>query len=323
MAVTYDDPGALASPRAVAAIWAAAGGPGAPLEVCRLRLLDRLAVPGPRVDWAAVSDLVDDALVEAGLAVSELVEEPPQEEFRLHWKVGPATASPDMETPAPEPQPAPPPLRVDWSAIETPAAEPEAAAEEVVLIEDDAPEGFPAQPEPEPAVVDWEALLDRVEAGEILADVAAEAGVSPKALGCRLGNRRRRAAAEAPAPAAVEDASAAAGGQDAGRRTERPGDLPEASSAPALSEAADTPAAAPAQDILAQGDSDEDDFWTPEMDLLLVQLMLKGKNSYIASQRFDCAPADCVNRFKVLLPVRGAAEEAALLAHLRAEVDKQ
>lgn len=319
MAETYDDPGATASPRAVAAIWSAAGPHFEPLEVCRLRLLERLAVPGPRVDWAAVTDLVDDALVEAGLAVSELVEEPPQEEFRLHWKVGPATASPDMETPAPEPQPAPPPLRVDWSAIETPAAEPEAAAEEVVLIEDDAPEGFPAQPEPEPAVVDWEALLDRVEAGEILADVAAEAGVSPKALGCRLGNRRRRAAAEAPAPAAVEDASAAAGGQDAGRRTERPGDLPEASSAPALSEAADTPAAAPAQDEREE----EDGFWTPEMDLLLVQLMLKGKNSYIASQRFDCAPADCVNRFKVLLPVRGAAEEAALLAHLRAEVDEQ
>lgn len=85
MAETYDDPGAPASPRAVAAIWSAAGPHFEPLEVCRLRLLERLAVPGVRVDWAAVSDLVDDALVEAGLAVAELVEPADPGRERLGW----------------------------------------------------------------------------------------------------------------------------------------------------------------------------------------------------------------------------------------------
>lgn len=79
MAETYDDAGASASPSVVAAIWSAAGGPAAPLEARRLLLLERLAVPGPRVDWAAVSDLIDDALVEAGrvdlAAVSDLVDD--------------------------------------------------------------------------------------------------------------------------------------------------------------------------------------------------------------------------------------------------------
>lgn len=79
MAETYDDAGASASPSVVAAIWSAAGGPSAPLEARRLLLLERLAVPGPRVDWAAVSDLIDDALVEAGrvdlAAVSDLVDD--------------------------------------------------------------------------------------------------------------------------------------------------------------------------------------------------------------------------------------------------------
>lgn len=281
MAETYDDAGASASPSVVAAIWSAAGGPSAPLEARRLLLLERLAVPGPRVDWAAVSDLIDDTLVEAGrvdlAAVSDLVD---------HTLVKAGLAVAELVEPVD-------PVRE--------LVEPADPVRELTF-------NLRTEIDIKKAVI----RLGEYELGEIdLTDFLGESDVDPQPEHHSVDAEPAEEeivlvepAAEAAAPPPAE---APVGEESAGEAEAAP--VEEAASAePALVEEAAAP-----------GEAEPTPFWTPERDLTLVEGFAAGDNSSKIAQRLGVKAPDCVRRYRELMPQSGVAAQQRLLKRLRAE----
>lgn len=293
MAETYDDAGASASPSVVAAIWSAAGGPSAPLEARRLLLLERLAVPGPRVDWAAVSDLIDDALVEAGrvdlAAVSDLVDDTLVKAGRVVVDlVEPVDPVRELVEPAdPGEQTLTFNLRTEIDIKKAVIRLGEYELGEIDLT--DFLGESDVDPQPEHHSVDAEPAEEEIVLVEPAAPADEAAGGAYVAV---------EAAAPPPAEAPVGEESAG-------------------EAAPVEEAASAEPA--PVDEAAAPGEAEPAPFWTSERDLTLVEGFAAGDNSSKIAQRLGVKAPDCVRRYRELMPQSGVAAQQRLLKRLRAE----
>ncbi|TPE47245.1 SANT/Myb-like DNA-binding domain-containing protein [Amaricoccus solimangrovi] len=183
----------------------------------------------------------------------------------------------------------------------------------------------------------WEPLVARVLAGEKESDVAHDTGVKFARLRGKVmaaKNLARKAASAAPEPAdepeppapsgAVEEAEAQA--IDAIPQNSEPEssimpsglagpDVAPASSAPA--KVVDPHTYAETQRRAALGDGG----WSPAEDVTILRGLALGENTWKISQKLPGRkPADIVNRFNTLVPVRGSAAQAEALRRAEARL---
>lgn len=148
----------------------------------------------------------------------------------------------------------------------------------------------------EAAAPDWEALIDRVEAGESIASVARSGDVDGRALGGKVTARRRLLKPAGPDAAAIPD--------------------PEP--APVEPAAAPAPVAPEAED--EDPPSEDGDAWTAKDDLQLATLMFSGQGIKHAAAKMRRDKAACIQRYNELMPRPGSAAQAALVKRLNAQM---